>query len=132
MTRIESKKVVVKATTEQTFGFLMDMNNIRHLLPEDKISNWQSDEKSCSFKIQNAYTISLEYKESTPHSRIVYQSGSNSPFPFTLNVSLDAEENQTKGSMLCEAQINPFLEMMVKGPLTNLFDYMAEKLSKQF
>jgi carbon monoxide dehydrogenase subunit G len=132
MTRIESKKVLVNASTEQTFGFLMDMNNIRLLLPEDKISNWQSDEKSCSFKIQNAYTISLEFKESTPHSAIVYSSGSGSPFAFTLNVSLKSIDGKTEAQQICDANINAFLEMMVKGPLTNLFDYMSEKLSKQF
>lgn len=132
MTRIESKKVIVAATPEQTFAFLSDMNNIIHLLPEDKISNWQSDEKWCSFKIQNAYTISLEFKESTPHSTIVYSSGSGSPFAFTLNVNLTAVDGKTEAQQICDANINPFLEMMVKGPLTNLFDYMADKLGKRF
>jgi len=132
MTRIESKKVLVSASPEQTFAFLSDMNNIIHLLPEDKISNWQSDEKYCSFKIQNAYTISLEFKESTPHSSITYSSGSGSPFAFTLNVSLTEVDGKTEAQQICDANINPFLEMMVKGPLTNLFDYMADKLGKQF
>jgi len=132
MTTIESKKVIVSASPQQTFEFLSNMNNIVHLLPEDKISNWQSDEKYCSFKIQNAYTISLEFKESTPHSAIVYSSGSGSPFAFTLKVSLKEVDGKTEAQQICEANINPFMEMMVKGPLTNLFDYMADRLGKRF
>ena len=37
----------------------------------------------------------------------------------------------TSGYMKCDADINPFLKMVVQGPLKNLFDYMAEKLTQE-
>ncbi|MFM7728901.1 MAG: hypothetical protein ACKO7B_19545, partial [Flavobacteriales bacterium] len=67
-------------------------------------------------------------KENTPHQTITYESTAGSPFPFTLLVKLTEENSQTNGQLICDAQINPFLEMMVKGPLKNLFDYMAGQL----
>ena len=82
----------------------------------------------CSFKIQGAYTIGLRFRESTPNTLVVFESTEGSPFPFTLNVYLAEQSGQTEAFQICDAQINPFLEMMVKGPLKNLFDYMADKL----
>jgi hypothetical protein len=40
----------VNASAERVFEFLSDARNIEHLLPKDKISDFQSDEKGCSFK----------------------------------------------------------------------------------
>ncbi|MFN0031822.1 MAG: hypothetical protein ACKVOR_06665 [Flavobacteriales bacterium] len=132
MTQIESKKVTVSASTESVFDFLSDMNNIQKLLPLDKITEWKSDEKSCSFKIQNAYTIGLNHMGGTPHSTVNYESAQGSPFAFTLNTQLSVNDNGTDAQLFCEADINPFLKMIVTGPLKNLFDYMAERLVKLF
>jgi carbon monoxide dehydrogenase subunit G len=128
MTEIESKKVTVPASPEKVFAFLCDMNNIEKLLPAGKYSDWKSDEKSCSFKIQGAYTIVLNFVEANPNSSVTYRSGDGSPFSFTLVSHLQANEVGTEGYLKCEADINPFLKMVVQGPLKNLFDYMAEKL----
>lgn len=130
MSKIESKRVTVKAAPEQIYSFLSDMNNIKLLLPLDKISDWKSSEDSCSFKVQGAYTIGLQRQEGIPHSQIRYGSGPGGPFPFELICHLQASGSTTEGYMVCDAQLNPFLEMMVKSPLKNLFDYMADRLVK--
>lgn len=128
MTHIESQTTTVNASTADVHGFLCDMNNIEKLLPEGKYSDWKSDKTTCSFKIQNAYTIGLNLKESPAEGPIIYESASGSPFPFTLKVELLPHGSTTTGKLICDAQINPFLEMMVKSPLKNLFDYMAGRL----
>jgi carbon monoxide dehydrogenase subunit G len=129
MTHIESRSAKVNAPIASVFTFLNDMNNIEKLLPAGKYSEWKADKDSCSFKIQNAYTIGLRIKESAPNSGITYESTAGSPFPFTLKVELSEDGEQTSGKLICDAQINPFLEMMVKGPLQNLFDYMSDRLA---
>jgi ribosomal protein L5 len=130
MAKIESKRVTVKAAPEQIYAFLSDMNNIKLLLPLDKVSDWKSTEKECSFKVQGAYTIGLQLQEGVPHSQIHYYSAPGGPFPFDLVCHLQTAGDQTEGYMVCNAQLNPFLEMMVKSPLKNLFDYMADRLTK--
>lgn len=130
MTRIESKEVVVSAPVSECFEFLMDMNNYELLLPQDKISHWESDDKHCSFKIQHTYKLSMVYHSNTPISQVLVKSGPDSPFKFDLFINMSEEDNGTKAQLVCDADINPFLKMMVQKPLNNLFDYMAERLAK--
>ncbi|MCB9196618.1 MAG: hypothetical protein H6598_10375 [Flavobacteriales bacterium] len=130
MTKIESKEVVISAENKVCFDFLLDLNNYHLLLPKDKISDWKSDEQNCSFKIQNTYKLSLKYQESNPHSRILITSGEGSPFSFDLYVDLVENGANTGAQLVCHADINPFLKMMVQKPLNNLFDYMAERMVK--
>lgn len=132
MAKIESKSVTVNAPAADVYAFLSDMNNIEQLLPMDKISDWKSTVESCSFKVQNAYTIGLQHNGGTPHSEVNYQSGPGSPFGFSLVCHLSEGNGVTTGHLVCDAQLNPFLEMMVKSPLKNLFDYMADKLAAKY
>lgn len=131
MTKIESNHANIQASAEKVFNFIIDFNNIQQLLPQDKISDWQSDFDQCSFKIQNAAIIPLVKKSSIPHSKIFIESGEKAPFPFTLEVNIiQKSENETEGFLIFEGDINPFLKMMVMTPLTNLFNYMTDRLKK--
>jgi len=130
MTRIESKKVNVACSAETCYDFLTDLNNYELLLPKDKVSNWESDEKKCSFKIQKTYKLALVYKNGLPCSEIHLVSGENSPFPFSLNITITESGDSCDAQLVCEADINPFLKMMVEKPLNNLFNYMADRLVK--
>ena len=132
MSKIESKKALVNATPETVYQFLSDLNNIHELLPLDKISDWKSDAGSCTFKVQGTYTIGLKFQEGTPNSQIVFSSTENYPFPFTLSTLIKDTDGKAEVSQLCDAKINAFLEMMVKGPLKNLFDHMIDKLAARY
>lgn len=132
MTRIESKKVRLMTTVEAAHEYLSNTDNLVQLLPSERISDWKSDGKSCSFKIQGAYTIGLVLQPQDNPNLVMYISAPGSPFAFTLNARLEAKDAHTEASQLCEAQLNPFLVMIVKEPLRNLFDYMADKLAARF
>ncbi|MEY3399219.1 MAG: hypothetical protein RL220_1813 [Bacteroidota bacterium] len=132
MTKIESKKVSVNASSEKVFQYLKNLDNLVDLLPAKNISDWTSQGTSCSFKVQGAYKISLVHQSDTPNSFICFASGEGSPFPFTLNIHIEEKGSTCDVHQICEAQINPFLEMIVKGPLKNLFDYIADKLAEKF
>ena len=104
------------------------MNNITHLLPQDKISDFKSSETECSFKVQGGVVISLVQKELNAFDSIHMVSGEKSPFPFKLVISLKAVEDQTEGFIHFDGEVNMFLKMMVEKPLTNLFNYMSDKI----
>lgn len=130
---IKSTEVTIQANAEQVFAFLLDMQNIYHLLPQDKVTEWTADSQACSFKVQQAATISLVQKENTPYSTIKMMSGAKTPFPFSLTVRIEALDDTTcKGYLHFDGQVNTFLRMMVEKPLTNLFNYMSEKLKSRF
>lgn len=128
MTHIESKQVAVAKPASTLYDFLQDMNNFKQLLPQDKISDWQSDGKSCSFKVAGAATIGLMLDGGTPPGLVKLKATDRSPFPFTLDVHLTEEGGKTKVHQVFEAELNTFLKMMVERPLQNLFDHIADKM----
>ena len=65
---------------------MSDTNNILHLLPQDKISDWKSDKLSCSFKVQGGIIISFLQESVDEPTRIYLKSGEKVPFKFTLTV----------------------------------------------
>lgn len=130
--KIESKHVVVPAAPKAVFDYLSDMNNFKELLPQDRISDWESREDYCSFKIQNTATIDLQKTGGTEAEGLVFESGPKSPFKIKLEVFLKEEGGETAAYQICNADVNAFLKMMVEKPLRNLFDYIADRLVAKF
>ena len=128
MTTIESKKVEIAKPATELHAFLMDMNNFRQLLPESRISEWQSDGQSCSFKVQGAATIGLALDGGESPSLLKMKATERSPFPFTLDVFLKEENGITTLHQVFNADLNPFIKMMVEKPLGNLFDHVADRM----
>ena len=128
MTRIESKHVDIARPPQDVYAFLQDMNNFQQLLPQDRISEWKSDGTSCSFKVAGAATIGLQIDGGTPPDHLRLKSTDRSPFPFTLDVHLDGANGSTQAYQVFEADLNPFIKMMVESPLRNLFDHIADRM----
>lgn len=125
---IESTKVIVKADPAKVFEFLADANNLIHLLPQDKISDFKSTTEECSFKVQGGVTISLIEDGRLEGEELYLRSGKFSPFPFRLSIRLTATEGGCEGYIYFDGDVNAFLKMVVEKPLTNLFNYMSQKL----
>lgn len=126
--KLESKTVEIGKSPQELYDFLQDMNNFKQLLPQDKISEWKADADQCSFKVQGAATIGLERVGGEAPNLVNLKSTDRAPFPFTLNVHLDSNGDGTKAHQKFEANVNPFLKMMVEKPLQNLFDHIAERM----
>lgn len=132
MTRIESKHVAIARPAQDLYTFLQDMNNFQQLLPQDRISDWKSDGLSCSFKVQGAATIGLQLDGGTAPNHVRMKATERSPFPFTLDVHLNEQGGVTNAYQEFNADLNPFIKMMVEKPLKNLFDHIADRLTKVF
>lgn len=129
---IDSTKVEVNAIPEVICAFLKDSNNLIHLLPKDNISDFKSTVEECSFKVQGGVIISLIQDGNEGNSKLFLKSGEKSPFPFKLTIQLDQIDGKTEGFIHFDGEVNMFLKMMVEKPLTNLFNYMSDKLQAQF
>lgn len=128
MTKLESKTVEIPKPAQDLYAFLQDMNNFRQLLPEGRISEWKSDGTSCSFKVQGAATIGLMLDGGTPPTLLKLKATERSPFPFTLDVRLNETDGTTSIHQEFNADLNPFIKMMVEKPLQNLFDHIADRM----
>ena len=132
MTTIESNHVEVAAKQLEVFEFLKDLRNLHELLPQDKVSEFQADENQCSFKVMGAYTIGLEHYSEDAPSNLVLKSKDGAPFSFDLDIKIDELNDQSKVHLVSQADINPFMKMMVEKPLRNLFNYIADQLHKKY
>lgn len=130
--KIESKKQIVPASISEVYNYLINTENIGELLPKNEVKDFQGTEKDCSFKVQGGITISLIQSELVPQNEIKLVSGEKSPFPFHLVVYLNEVDGQTEGYIAFDGEVNAFLQMMVKKPLTNLFDHMSGELKNVF
>jgi carbon monoxide dehydrogenase subunit G len=130
--KIESKKVSINAPREEVFNYVSHLDNFKDLLPMDKISDWEGREDYCSFKIQGTATIDLHLEKAETPSFIQLKSGEKAPFPINMDIFFDEADAVTNVYQEVTAEVNPFLKMMVQKPLTNLFDFIADRLQEKF
>lgn len=127
--KIESKKAIVNTSAEKAFSFISDFNNFQNLLPKDKISDYTSTTDSCSFNINGMATISMRIKNKIPNNKLEVVSDGKNPFNFSLTILLEEKtENSCEAMIIFDADVNPFVKMMVETPLTNFFNMLSEKL----
>tara|TARA_B100001115_G_C15726831_1_gene353783 strand:+ start:232 stop:639 length:408 start_codon:yes stop_codon:yes gene_type:complete len=130
MLKIESEKITLTRNFKVYINFLSDLNNYKVLFPKDKISDWKSDNDSCSLKVQNVYTLEM-VKESVSKNTINLISGESSPFKFSLKIDLHEDKNNiSSAQIICNANVSPVLKMMIGKPLNELFNYMANQIEE--
>jgi carbon monoxide dehydrogenase subunit G len=128
MAKIESKEVTINEKSTTLSKFLGNLNNLQKLMPEDKISDWKSDEDSCRFQIKGLAKIGMR-KTSADSSKVIMESEGKNPFDFTLTINLDEKGDDTTAKILFDGKMNPFMKAMVEKPLTNFFNMLVDKLA---
>lgn len=129
---IESTPAIAKVSIQEVFSFLRDVSNLYHLLPLEKIKDWEASTEYCSFKVQGGIIIPMEFLSENKPNQLVLKSGSKSPFPFTLTVNLNQVQNHTEGQLIFDAKVSKMIQLVAEKPLRNLFDTMATKLTERF
>ena len=130
--KIDSDKSIVNAPIQKVYDFLTNAENIGELLPKNEVKDFKGTPTDCSFKVQGGITISLVQDELVPTQEIKMVSGEKSPFPFKLAIHLNEVDGATEGYIAFDGEVNAFLKMMVKKPLTNLFNHMTSELKQVF
>jgi carbon monoxide dehydrogenase subunit G len=115
-----------QSTSESLFDFMGDFNNFKHLLPEDKIQNFECTAEQCSFGIKGLMPLTIKIKERVPASRITFETTGIAKFVFTLHIHL---LNEQKTNVELEGDMNPFIKAMAEKPLSDLVNTMATRLA---
>lgn len=128
-TTIDIEKREIKATDEQVFNYLSDFNNYKELMPE-AVSSWESDKDSCTLSVSMISNLKMQIIERKPNSYIKI-TGSG-PFEFILHVNIEKVESTCKAGMTFEADINPFMKMMIEKPMGQFFGYLTKQVQAKF
>lgn len=132
MAIFQSNRVLVNATDSEVFAFLSDFRNFKNLMPS-QIANWQADEQSCSFSIQGMADFSMRMVSKTPNASIHIVADGKNPVDYSLDCLITPEDDQNcMAEIVFNADLNPFQKMVASGPLQNLVNMLADKLSEIF
>ena len=123
---LQSETQITQSSTDKLYEFMGDFNNFKHLLPDDKIENFECTNEQCSFGIKGFMPLTIKIKEKVPKSRITFETSGLAKFIFTLHINL--LQNQTTNVHL-EGDMNPFIKVMAEKPLKELINTMALKLA---
>tara|TARA_B100001287_G_scaffold99049_1_gene83285 strand:- start:10154 stop:10561 length:408 start_codon:yes stop_codon:yes gene_type:complete len=130
MLNIQSKKVSLNKKIDVYHQFLSNLNNYKKLFPQDKITNWKSEENFCSFKVQNIYNLEM-ILDKVSENHIEISSGNSSPINFKLKIELEEIINEKCCAQInCRVNLSPALKIMVGKPLNELFNFMANQIEK--
>ncbi len=132
MTEIRSKEVQVGVSADELKAYLQDLNNLEGLLPSDKVKDFKATDDEASFKIQGGLEIRLTRTSEAFEGDALRLLGGGAPFAFHLDLNVAATENGARASVLCEADLNPFLRMMAQKPLESLFQHIAGAVEVKF
>jgi carbon monoxide dehydrogenase subunit G len=129
--KLESKVGKIEAKDEKVYTFLTNFDNFKHLIPADKVKDWQSNEDSCTFTVDPIGKTGIKILEKEPYKLIKLSGIDNKPFDFKLWVQLKKlEESTTAVKITVEVDLNPMLQAMAKKPLQNFIDTLVDQLSK--
>jgi hypothetical protein len=123
---IISDTLSTQTKTDDLFEFMSDFNHFKHLLPEDKIENFECTSNTCSFSIKGLFPLQVKIKESLPKSRLTFETTGVAKFIFTLHIHFFEEQ---KTHVKLEGDMNPIVKKMVEKPLDELVNTMAKKLA---
>ncbi|MDO4949932.1 MAG: SRPBCC family protein [Bacteroidales bacterium] len=137
MEKLESSVKVVPFTQEQVYNQLENLNHLSSVkdrmgnLPEnvaDKIKELTFDHDSLTLNVQG-FNLTLRIIEREPSKCIKFQ-GENTPIPLNLWIQmLPVGEDRAKLKVTLRAELNMFMKSMLKKPLQEGVEKMADMLS---
>jgi len=131
MTSFNSETYSLSANQAEVSQFLATLANLYDILPQDRIENWNVNGDQCSFKIKGLADISLKL-ESASENQVIYASTTEKHFSFKLIVMLDDATNGSSISAKFDADVNSFMGMMLKTPLTNFLNSLGKALNRKY
>jgi len=125
---LESPKVTIDKSAEDTFNFLSNVKNFESLMPEN-ISKFEVLENDkFLFALKGMPEIILKKKETTPNSKIVLgAAGGKLDFSLTANIS-EIEANKSEVKLTFEGEFNAMMAMMIKGPIGKFIETLATNM----
>ena len=131
MSTFESSIRQIPYKQEAVFNILSDLSNIERIkdkLPKDKLEQMTFDSDSISVSVNPVGQIKLSIEEREVPKCIKFETA-DSPVPFNLWIQVVPNgDNASKMKLTIKAELNPFIKGMVKKPLMEGLEKIADLL----
>ena len=131
MSTFESSIRQIPYKQEAVFNILSDLSNIERIkdkLPKDKLEQMTFDSDSISVSVNPVGQIKLRIVEREAPKCIKFETA-DSPVPFNLWIQVvPTGDNASKMKLTIKAELNPFIKGMVKKPLMEGLEKIADLL----
>jgi carbon monoxide dehydrogenase subunit G len=128
--KIESRIGKSINSDAEIYEFITNFNNFRDLLPDEKVTDWESSVDRCSFRVDPVGRTDLQILEKEPHKLVKIGSDpEQSNYQFTIWIQLkQVAENDTRVKITIEPHVNMMVVQMIKGPLKKFADGLIDKI----
>lgn len=122
---LESPKVTINKSAEDTFNFLIDVKNFEQLMPEN-ISKFEVlSEDKFLFALKGMPEIVLKKKsEEAPNKIVLGAAGGKIDFSLTADITA-VDANKSDVQLTFAGEFNAMMAMMIKGPITKFINTLS-------
>jgi hypothetical protein len=114
VTTYTSRQGEVPCGDSDLYAFLTDMRNLRTVVPEGVITDWEATEDHCSFKIEKTGRITASLAEALPHSLIKYNVETFLTGRMTVQVEIEfITDLRSSFHLTAGVNMNPIVKMLV-------------------
>lgn len=131
MAEYTSGEKTILYADKEVFDVLSDLRKLDLLkdkLPADKFKDFSYDQDSCSVNVNPLGKIRFLIVEREPNTKIKFEA---QQLPFKLNLLIQLNrvaDNDTRMTLVANADLSPFLKPMVSKPLQEGLEKIAEML----
>jgi hypothetical protein len=131
MIQLTSKAGIAQGKQKTVYKYIADFRNFAHLLPTEQLKNTRVTEESVEFVLDGFGHVGLAIAEKRPFHQLIVKAmeGTAGDFTFWINIE-EASGNTSRTTIIFEANLNMFIEMMARAPLQRFLDLMIDKLSE--
>lgn len=124
---LQSKKTKVNKKANDLFEFLTKTENFKNVIPVSS-DNIEITEDAIKFSMKGMPAIKLAYDEKLPHHTIKLKAV-NDMFPVYITCKIqELDDKSSEAQLFLDAEINMMMGMMIKKPLQDLLDTLADKM----
>lgn len=124
-----SRRGEVPCGDADLYAFLTDMRNLRAVVPDGVLTDWEATDDQCSFKIEQAGRISVSLSEALPHSLITYNAETFLTGKMSIQVSIEfITGTRSAFHITAGVNMNPILKMMVGDSAGRYLDSLIDAI----
>ena len=127
--KLESPKVSINKSAQNTFDFLSDVKNFESIMPEN-ISKFEViDEDTFLFALKGMPEIILRKKEmEAPNKIVLGAAGGKIDFSLTANIT-ETGADSSEVQLDFAGKFNAMMAMMIKGPISKFIETLATNMT---